>query len=186
MNIVYGGVFNPPTKAHIEIVSLLTKKYPNSKIIILPVGDVYKKDEIISFKYRYEMLKIAFNDFKNVIISPLENEIDFKGTIHSLNLLSETYGKVVLVVGSDNILNFKKWIDYEKLLSTYQLIIIKRNGIDIESEMSKYSYLNVNYEVIEFNSNISSTLIREDIEKNKKWLITEVYNYIIKHNLYRS
>lgn len=184
MNIVYGGAFNPPSLAHIEIVNKLLEKYPKSNVILLPVGNDYNKQELIDFKDRYKMLKLCFKDNKRVIISKLENEIKFNGTINSLNILSNSYNNIHLVTGSDNIVKFKTWIRYEDLLRTYPLIIIDRDKIDVNSEMEKFKYLNVQYERIYFDSKINSTMIRKDLNTFKEWLNIDVYNYILKNKLY--
>lgn len=184
MNIVYGGAFNPPTLAHIEIVNVLLDKFPNSKLILLPVGNDYNKPELIDFQDRYNMLNLCFNNNERVIISTLEYEINFQGTINSLDILSETYSNLYLVTGSDNIVEFKSWIRYEELLNKYPLIIINRNEINIFNEMEKFKYLNVQYENINFDSKINSTMIRKDFKTYKKWLNEDVYFYILKNKLY--
>lgn len=184
MNIVYGGAFNPPSLAHIEIVNKLLEKYPKSNVILLPVGNDYKKQELIDFNDRYKMLKLCFENNKRVIISTIENENKFMGTINSLNILSKTYNNLYLTTGSDNIIEFETWIKYEELLNKYPLIIIKRNNVDVFNEMKKYQYLNVKFEVLEFNSKINSTMIRKDLSSFKEWLNKDVYNYILKNKLY--
>jgi len=184
MYIVYGGAFNPPTTSHIEIVELLLNKYKNAKVVILPVGNDYNKKELIDFKFRFEMLNLCFKNNKRVIISRLEDEIDYQGTLNSLNHLSLKYKNIYLATGADNVINFTKWIKYEELLSKYPLIIIKRNGIDVKVEMEKYQYLNIKYDIINYNTNVKSTLIRKDLEKYKNWLNEDIYQYILKNKLY--
>lgn len=184
MHIVYGGAFNPLTKAHIDIVNLILKTYKNSKVIIVPVGNDYNKSELIDFHDRYNMINLVFKNNKNVIVSKIEHENVFQGTIETLNKLSETYSNIHLLVGSDNILYFDKWIKYEKLLSTYPLLIVNRDNVLINNVMSKYNYLNVKFNIIKYNSEINSSLIRKNINKYKEWLNIDVFNYIKENKLY--
>ena len=69
---IYGGAFNPPHLSHIKIVKELLKRKYLDKIIIVPVGNYYKKDELINFEDRYNMLKLIFKN-KNITISDYEN-----------------------------------------------------------------------------------------------------------------
>jgi len=43
MVLVFGGSFNPPTKAHLEIVEKLLERYEHARVLLLPVGDDYQK-----------------------------------------------------------------------------------------------------------------------------------------------
>src|SRR5690554_2053626 len=131
MHIVFGGAFNPPQLAHYNLVKYLLEKYPMAKIIVLPVGNDYKKIDLISFNHRFEMLNLMFKDEKRVIVSNLESKIKFNGTIASLNELSKTYDNISLVIGSDHLNSLNKWIRYEELLSKYPLIIMQRNNDDV-------------------------------------------------------
>ncbi|MDY0277812.1 MAG: nicotinate (nicotinamide) nucleotide adenylyltransferase [Acholeplasma sp.] len=184
MNIVYGGSFNPPTKAHVGIVNYLLNVYHNANVIVVPVGNTYNKSSLVSFKHRYKMLGDIFDSNKRVIVSDIENVDQYKGTFNTLKALNEMYKDLLLVVGSDNLYELDKWIEYENLLKNYPLIIIKRNKDDVDLLMDKYKHLHPNYQVIEYNNNISSTLIRNNIEKNKDSLEEVTYEYIIKNKLY--
>lgn len=193
MNIVFGGAFNPLTIAHIEIVELLLNKYEDSKVIILPVGNDYNKPTLIDFNYRYEMLKIAFNNNPRVIISTLEHDFPFNGTINSLNELSKTYSNLYFVTGADNIIKFKTWIEYEKLLSSYPFIFVTRRlpdennnikSINVEDEMKQYSHLNVKYELLKYNTNVNSSEFRSNPKHYNSYVSKDIFNYILKNKLY--
>lgn len=184
MNIVYGGSFNPPTQAHFKIVNKLINVYSESNIIVLPVGNSYNKPELIDFYHRFNMLKIMFKNSKNVFISKLEEIKTFDGTLKSLNELEKTYNNLVLVIGSDNIKEFDTWINYQELLNKYPLIIMQRNNDNVELLMEKYKKYSIKYEIVEFNEEISSTIIRNNLEDYKKLLDKKVYQYIKENELY--
>lgn len=184
MNIVYGGSFNPPTQAHFKIVNKLINVYSESNIIVLPVGNSYNKPELIDFYHRFNMLKIMFKNSKNVFISKLEEIKTFDGTLKSLNKLEKTYNNLVLVIGSDNIKEFDTWINYQELLNKYPLIIMQRNNDNVELLMEKYKKYSIKYEIVEFNEEISSTIIRNNLEDYKKLLDKKVYQYIKENELY--
>jgi len=55
----FGGSFNPPTKAHIELAQKVIEKYVLDKVIFVPMGDFYVKEGLASSKDRLNMLKLA-------------------------------------------------------------------------------------------------------------------------------
>ena len=129
LNIVYGGSFNPPTVAHEAIIKELKRKFNPKNLIILPTGNSYVRKDLLDFKHRYEMLKLISND----IILSLENEEKkYLGTVGALDILSLQYDDLYFVMGADNLIDIKTWIEYERLLKTYNFIVITRDDIDVE------------------------------------------------------
>ncbi len=55
----FGGCFNPPTNAHINLAKKALKECNLDKVIFVTVGDFYDKKELVPGKDRYNMLKIA-------------------------------------------------------------------------------------------------------------------------------
>ena len=60
----FGGSFNPPTYAHLNIAVDSLRKLNVDKLFFVPVGNTYKKPYLIDEKYRYEMLEIMCNNEK--------------------------------------------------------------------------------------------------------------------------
>lgn len=180
MNIVFGGSFNPPTKAHIEILDLLNKEFKPENILVIPTGDSYTWKNITPFKYRYEMAKLAFKNYK---VLPLEQEDKYRGTINTLRYLSKEYSSLYFCMGADNIVHIKEWIEYEALLNEFNFIVIKRSNIDIlgfiNENLAKYKD---KFIVFEYNNDISATEFR--IKKDKKLVNDDIYDYIINNHLY--
>lgn len=187
MHIVFGGSFNPPTKAHQNIVKTLHQEFLDATILVLPVGDDYNKPELISFKHRKNMLDLLFHDYNYVNI--LENEKDraYQGTLYSLNELSQTYDDLYFVIGSDNLSDLFNWISYKKLLETYPFIVMNRNHY-MEKETAEKMFQDLPHQFIfvEFDMPISSTKVRENIEQASALLTDSVYAYIKKHQLYKE
>ena len=184
MNIVFGGSFNPVTIAHEKIVNLILSKFPDAKVIILPVGNSYNKPKLVSFNDRMTMLNLVFKDNERVILSELEKEKVFDGTINSLDELKMTYGDLYFVMGTDNLKGLKHWIEYERLIKTYPFILIERDK-DLISELIKdHPLINPNYLEISFDENVSSTIIRTNVDKYKSYLKEDVYKYIKANKLY--
>lgn len=186
MNIIYGGSFNPPTIAHLHIITTLLDIFDNSKVIVLPVGNDYKKPDLIDFNHRYMMLTLLLESrLQSVIISDLENHKGYKGTLKALEDLSKTYNDLHFVIGSDNLESLKTWISYKDLLHKYPFIVMNRNHF-MTKEKAEMMFKDIKHKFIfiDFDMDVSSTKIRENIDDNKKYLTKEVYKYIKNHKLY--
>ena len=195
---IYGGSFNPPTIAHENIARDILRLSDINKLIYLPVGDAYKKKNLIESNYRYEMLKIITNklvleDF-NVEISTLEMDTDRRlYTIESLRILKEKYKKdLAFVMGTDNIKEFNTWSNPQSLLEEFYFIVIEREEDDV-SKLIKENLLLSKYQnkflILKDTSykSVSSTYIRENIENTElvqSYIDKEVLSYIKKNNLY--
>ena len=188
MNIVYGGSFNPPTMAHLNIIKKLLDTFNGSSIIILPVGDDYNKSNLVDFNHRSQMISLMIKPFhKSVSISDLEQQKGFRGTIGALNELSKSYNNLHFVIGSDHLNSLKTWIDYKELLKSYPLIVMNRNHYMTIDEAEKlFQMIDHEFKFIEFDMEISSTEIRQNVEQHKHSLNKEVYEYIKKHKLYEG
>lgn len=55
----FGGCFNPPTNAHVNLAKEVLYKCKLDKVVFVPVGDFYSKKELAPERHRYNMLKIA-------------------------------------------------------------------------------------------------------------------------------
>jgi nicotinate-nucleotide adenylyltransferase len=185
MHIVFGGSFNPPTKAHVQIIKYLCAVFPSSKVIIVPVGDDYRKPELAPFHMRFDMLKLAVNDLDRVILSPIESNQGYQGTLRTLDDLSKTYQDIHFVIGSDHLKGLRAWIKYEELLRRYPFIVINRRGY-LSQEEAEAMYKDVEHRFIylPFDDISASTLIRKNKHQFKDMLDPNVYEYILKHQLY--
>ena len=61
---------------------------------------------------------------------------------------------------------------------------MQRNNDNVKELMMDYERYAVKYEVVEFNEEISSTLIRKNIFENKNLLDEKIYQYIKDNGLY--
>lgn len=179
---IFIGSFNPPHLGHLDIIKyLLNKKYVD-KILIVPTKNYWNKTNLIDINKRIAMLKFYEND--NIKVDTSNNNYQY--TYQLMRKLKKEYShdELYLIIGADNIINFKKWKNYEELL-TYNIIIMTRNNIDI---LKYTSHLTGKFTVVnDYNfTDISSTKIRNNVFLNKKYLQEEIYHYIIENKLYNA
>ena len=179
---IFIGSFNPPHLGHLDIIKyLLNKKYVD-KILIVPTKNYWNKTNLIDINKRIAMLKFYEND--NIKVDTSNNNYQY--TYQLMRKLKKEYShdELYLIIGADNIINFKKWKNYEELL-TYNIIIMTRNNIDF---LKYTSHLTGKFTVVnDYNfTDISSTKIRNNVFLNKKYLQEDIYHYIIENKLYNA
>ena len=185
---VYTGSFNPPQKGHLKITNYLLENYVD-KVIIVPTGNYWDKNNLVDIKKRINMLRIFEND--NIIIDDKNNNIEY--TYQLLENLKIKYpeDELYLILGADNIVNFDKWMYKEELLN-YNFIIINRDEINIKHYLDKLGKKDKYIITKELPVlDISSTKIRNAIiSKEKEVLINcmdkRVLEYIKINKLYEN
>ncbi len=180
----FGGCFNPPTIAHMEIAEKAIQECNLDKIIFVPMGNKYSKNDLIDFKFRYEMLKIYCNNNSKFEVSNLqENQTEKTYAIDTFKQIEKSYldSENFYIMGIDNFLKMQNWKNYQELIKNYQYIVFKRNNL---LEQEKYN----NVKFIDLSLDISSSSVRELIKENKSieaLLYKDVELYIKNNGLYK-
>ena len=190
MKVIFGGAFNPVTRAHIEVYKYVNEKVKSDEFIFLPVSSAYTKSDLASNYHRLNMLELAIEEFDNVRVSDLEmNDSDFLGTYQSLIRFSDGENTSLgFVVGADNLIGMEHWINVEGILSEFKIIVLSRNGLDIKKLIDENEVLKKHKNTFiiceDFNVNISSTGFRNTFDSTQ--VPEKVYNYIIDNGLYQD
>ena len=188
---ILGGTFDPPHLGHLILADTVIKELNYDKVLFIPSkipphknisGEVSNED-------RLNMLKLSIEDDKRFSFDDYELKSEgISYTIKTLNYLYENYdidGKIVLIIGADLIKDFHKWKEPEKISELANIVAVNREESD---NLDKENIEKYNIKVIIApRIDISSTLIRERIKKNKAFryfLNDKVYNYIISNKLY--
>jgi nicotinate-nucleotide adenylyltransferase len=187
MNIVFGGSFNPPTIAHLEMIKKLLSTFEGSNILLLPVGDDYKKPELELFHYRYQMLKLLVAGLDHVTVLDTEAINHYQGTLESLRRLEKTYQNLYFVIGSDHLKTLNQWINYRELLKLYPFIVMTRKNALTQKEADiMYQDIEHRFMFIDFDIDISASEVRVDIQKRKTHLTQDIHQYILENHLYKE
>ena len=191
MNIgLFFGTFDPVHNGHVTIVDnmLSQKKIDEVWVVLTPLSPFKKSKKIVSFEARMKMLRMAFKNKKNVVVSDFERKLKPPNyTIDTLCYLKKQYpkNKFSIILGSDNFQNINLWKDYKLILNNYHIFIYPRNNIG--RLFPKHSLRQKTTQLDMALLPISSTSIRKKINTNKSFLgdvNTEVRQYIINKKLY--
>lgn len=179
---VFGGSFNPPHLMHLNIAKELLRLKYLDKVIFVPTGNKYNKDDLIDIEYRIEMLKIMTKDYNDIIVSDYENKDRVIYTYETLDYFKKKYigSEIYFILGADNLKQIGTWKNSEYILSNYKLLVINRGNDKIVAGDNI-----VITDVL--NNDISSTFIRNNIDKDdiiKRYLDKNVLEYIRKEKLY--
>lgn len=131
----FGGCFNPPTIAHIELAKKAIIECNLDKLIFVPVGDFYKKRELTSATHRYNMLKIATEGLDKIEVSDFE--LNIKENVFAIDIFKMLKQRhpnddLFFIMGADNFINVMNWKEGKELIEKYKYIIFERDEIDIE------------------------------------------------------
>ncbi len=189
MHIVYGGSFNPPTKAHLEVYKTLKRKLPIDQFTFLPVGKAYKKESLKYATHRLNMLKIMVKPYEDVKVSDIElKDKSFKGSYLSLKRLQSNGEPIGFIIGADNLKEIHRWKNFHKMIHEFKFIVINRENQPLEKMIDCHpnlAYVKDQFILIkDFNIHASSTEYRQT--RNANLLCEDVVQYIEQHNLYRG
>lgn len=184
---IFGGSFNPLHKMHKDIaITLIDNNYVD-KVIYVPVGNNYKKKDLISFEHRYNMLNLMTKKEDKLEVSNISLSQNFLYTYQVLDYFKNEYNNssIYFICGSDNLIEFSNWKNYEYILENYKLLVVGRNDDNIDKILENYLPYKNNIIISGIEQNgISSSKIRSNFCENVSFLDSDVVEYIIDKRLY--
>lgn len=164
----FGGCFNPPTNVHIKLAEELINAGILDKVIFVPVGDYYQKQDLIPAIHRYNMLKIACKHFEHLDVEDIASlHQDKLFATDTFELIYKKYHKeaeVYFIMGSDNFEKMPTWKNYEEIKDKYEYLVLDRT------------------------QDISSTEIRNKLQRREdvsNYISPGVLKYIEENKLYK-
>ena len=179
---LYTGSFDPIHTGHIKVMDYLIENNYLDKIIIMATGNYWKKNPTTSLDVRTEMLKKIKRDY--LIVDDTNNKLQY--TYQVMEELRKEYpaDELYLIISADVMVNFDKWKNVEEILKN-KVIVLNRKNIDINKYVDNFKDKDKFIVVQDFPYiDISSTELRNKI--NREYLDENVYDYIIKNNLYKE
>ncbi|MBI4089323.1 MAG: nicotinate (nicotinamide) nucleotide adenylyltransferase [Candidatus Levybacteria bacterium] len=198
MNIaILGSSFDPPHNGHLKIARNILKTKKANKVILMPVNiHPFGKNLTLS-SHRLQMTK--FLQEKNIEVSELEinkNSVSF--SVDTLKALQQKYplDRFCWIIGSDQLISFNKWKEWQAILRDFGLIIFPRGThVDVAQEIKKLmSEKQIGKNLIILNAkdfphiNISSSEIKQRVKSGKSisdLVPKKVEDYIMRNKLYK-
>lgn len=181
---VFGGSFNPPTVAHINLAKQILNKIQNiEKVIFVPVSTKYNKGGLASNEIRFGMLRKICEKEEKLEVSSIELDTSKQlYTIETLRLIQEQNKKsdILFVIGTDNLKEIETWHKAEELLKNFKVLILERGNDNIEEIIENDSFLKKHKQsFIKLQNidkiNLSATEIRKNVKNGEsiKGLVPE-------------
>lgn len=194
---IIGGTFDPIHYAHLYIAYEAREQLKLDNIIFMPAGvqPLKADNKVTDAELRYEMVKLAIEDYKEFSIS--DYEIEKQGlsfTYETLDHFKKDDRELFFITGADCLMNIEKWREVEKIFSICTFVVFLRGGFDreklkIQKKIIEDKY-NGNIIILELKElEISSTDIRERVKNNKRidfFVPTVVKKFIADNELYKE
>ena len=194
--VIFGGAFNPPTRAHLDIATEVLYYLDAEKVLFVPVSDLYKKDDVEISYHRVNMLNLAIGNFRRLEIDFTEvDSVKLTYTYETVEKIKSQYQdkELFLLIGADNLEDFKNWKNQRSIMENCSLLVVNRNNSSIDEIIESNEILTeFKDKIIEApieEIEISSTEVRNRIASNElegleNLVDKEVIDYIIENKLY--
>lgn len=193
---LYFGSFNPIHLGHLILANYFIQNTNLSKIwfVVSPQNPLKGRLSLLDDDIRFRLVQLAIKDNLSFVASNVEFGLSLPSyTINTLEYLSTRNAdkEFSIIMGEDNLNNFDKWKDYQKIIENYQIYVYPRqviSGMDKVKRGDKYLDSNitmVNAPII----NISASYVRELLRKGQSvryFVPDRVYEEIKKKHLYKQ
>lgn len=196
---ILGGTFNPIHNGHILLGEYCKNHLKLDKLMLIPTYTPPHKssDDLADESHRINMCKLAAEKYEHYEVSDIEIKRKGKSyTFETLISLKEIYPEdtFYLIMGADMFLTLDKWKNPESIFKNATIVAVPRNESDKEDLNNYYkSVINkLGAQAIILDNpvmQVSSTYIRDNIDNYsliKSLIDSNVYEYIVKNNLYRK
>jgi nicotinate (nicotinamide) nucleotide adenylyltransferase len=192
---ILGGAFDPVTEGHIAIAQSVLNTNMFDEVWLTPCFSHLYGKSMMSADHRVKMCGIATRVDRRIRTCMYEIANGLSGaTYHFVKQLLNEELADQFVVGMDNANTFDKWMNYQELEQMIRFVVVPRNGVQKDPDVTWYLksphvYLVPDKPLVE----CSSTYVREQLVKDtsatfpdslKGCLDPAVFDYIRKNRLY--
>jgi len=187
---LFFGSFNPIHTGHLIIANYMANYTDLDEVwlIVSPHNPLKRKDTLANQFDRLEMVNLALESAENLRSSTVEFSLPQPSyTIDTLIYLTERNPAVnfALIIGSDNLVSFKKWKNHEIILRDYRIMVYPRPGYPSPPEFADHPSVTItDTPLMEF----SSTFIRKAVKAGKSiryFVPDKVLEFIESKGLFR-
>jgi len=131
---LFGGTFDPPHVGHLVIAETIQESERFDKVVFVPASNPPHKEEDISpIESRLEMLRLALVNNDHFDVSDIEiKRGGISYAVETIEEAKERFGigaeNLYFLIGSDSLLDFHRWKQYESILDKCRVIVAQRPG----------------------------------------------------------
>lgn len=128
---IYSGSFNPVHNGHVAIAEAALKDgFDEVWMVVSPQNPHKKREELWPFEARLKMVNLAFQDRPRIKANDCEVNLPLPSyTIRTLGYLQNSWPQhqFSLLIGGDNLQNFKLWKEYQRIIDQFGLVVYPRS-----------------------------------------------------------
>ena len=185
---LFFGSFNPIHIGHLIIANIMAETTDLDKVwfVVTPHNPLKPSKSLLHDFDRYDMVRAAVYEHYKLQVSDVEFHLPKPNyTIHTLVHLTEKHPdkQFKVIIGEDNLDNFTKWKNYERIIEDYGLYVYPRlqtPGAPVtNSDLKRHP----NVRMVEAPlMDISATFIRNCIKKGQsvRYLVPDSVEAIIR------
>ena len=201
---MFGGAFDPPHTAHRALAQAALDQLRLDVLHVMPTGQAWHKARTLSpAHHRIAMCEAAFGDLPRVRIDRRETER--QGPSYTADTLAELRAEypaatLYLVLGADQLLEFKSWVRWEEVLSLATLAVANRptnigaQALRGDAPLTDLSGVDVPFASLRMPlQHVSATALRARLatepadDPSLDLLVPDaVASYISQHHLYQT
>lgn len=210
--LIFGGTFDPVHQGHLQTAITIQKFFNFEHVLFLPCKTPVLKDKAsASAQQRVAMLTLALEEVASQYPFAIdERELQRDSPSYMVTTLQDFRKQwtdnrsISLLLGLDTFYQLPKWHQWQQLLKLCNLLVIDRPGVSTQAPDEITLLLKNHFTdnsaritqernglITRFNAghyDLSSSTIRKNLLMGKnvdKQLPESVYQYILKHSLYK-
>jgi nicotinate-nucleotide adenylyltransferase len=180
---LFFGSFNPIHMGHMIIANIMAENTDLDKVwfVVSPQNPLKPSKGLLHEFDRFDMVRAAVYDSYKLEVCDIEFHLPKPSyTIHTLVHLKEKHPdkEFKVIIGEDNLANFKKWLNHERILEDYGLYVYPRPGTQL-SDLKTHPHVKM---VDAPMMDISATFIRNCIKNRKsiRYLVPDPVEEMIR------
>ena len=187
---LFFGSFNPIHVGHLIIADTMVQVEGIDEVwlVVSPQNPLKERASLLADHHRLQMVQRAIDDNYRLRACDIEMHLPVPSyTVVTLAALHEKHPdrEFCLVMGSDNLLTFPRWRNYEYILQHYRIYVYPRPGSEHCPLADHPNVTMVDVPMMD----ISSSYIRSRIKERRdvRYLLTEpVYKYLTEMHFYEK
>lgn len=198
---LYGGTFNPPHLGHLALAKTAKNKFSLDKIIWIPTGNSYLKQNVLPCEERFAMTKLLIEGEKDMEISDIE--IKREGASYSY-ITVEAFKSLFpsddlyFLLGADSLLYMDHWRNPDIIFKNATILCAYRNDgkeqeaavLELQNKKEELERsFGASIDLMEFDEKISSSQIRTMVHEGEpidSYVPATVKQYIFEKGFYHS
>jgi nicotinate-nucleotide adenylyltransferase len=171
---LFFGSFNPIHIGHLALANYIVENSALQQIwfVVSPQNPFKDKKSLLNENLRYDLVYETIKNDERFGVSNIEFSMPKPSyTSNTLVAFAEKFPlhQFSIIMGEDNLQSLHKWKNADFIQNNYSIYVYPRLNVKVENLIQNQNIIHVNAPIIE----ISSSMIREGIQKGKK------YNHLI-------